>query len=173
MTDAPAPDAAPHVSVLTTGGTIDKFYSVAGEMEIDQPTAGPILDLAATNLSTSVRPVLAVDSLDMTDEDRERLAEAISEEPAERVVITHGTDTMPETARFLLARPERIGRRTIVLTGAMQPSCMRATDAPFNLGAAVTAAQLLGPGVYIAMSGRIYDGARVRKDRALGVFLPA
>ena len=162
--------STPHLTVLTTGGTIDKIYSVTGELEIGQPTVGAILE-AATNLSTTVRPVLAVDSLDMTDDDRQRLVEAVDAEPADRVVITHGTDTMPETARFLLERPDQIGQRTIVLTGAMQPSAMRVTDAPFNVGAAVTAAQLLPAGVYVCMSGRIFDGATVRKDRQRGIFL--
>lgn len=161
------------ITVLATGGTIDKFYSVAGNLEIDAPTAGPFLDQAATGVATEVRSVLAIDSLDMTDEHRAVLARAVAEAPARRLVITHGTDTMPETAAYLLARPEAVGGRTVVLTGAMQPSCMRVTDAPFNLGAAVTAVQLLEPGVYIAMSGRVFHAGAVVKDRERGVFLDA
>ncbi|MCT1367676.1 asparaginase domain-containing protein [Kocuria sp. HSID16901] len=167
----PAPSAAEKVAILTTGGTFDKYYSVAGEMEIDEPTVGPILDLAATNLDTEVRSVVAIDSLDMTDEHRAQIAEALEETDARRVVITHGTDTMPETSEFLRERPEAIKGKTIVLTGAMQPSCMRLTDAPFNLGAAVAAAQLLEPGVYISMSGRIFEAGSVAKDRSRGVFV--
>ena len=78
---------------------------------------------------------------------------------------------MPETSEFLRERPEAIKGKTIVLTGAMQPSCMRLTDAPFNLGAAVAAAQLLEPGVYISMSGRIFEAGSVAKDRSRGVFV--
>lgn len=167
----PVPSTAEKVVVLTTGGTIDKYYSVAGELEIDQPTVGPILEQAATNLETEVRSVVAIDSLDMTDEHREVLAQALTDADERRVVVTHGTDTMPETADFLRQRPEAIEGKTIVLTGAMQPSCMRLTDAPFNVGAAVASAQLLEPGVYISMSGRIFEAGSVAKDRSRGVFV--
>ncbi|WP_051688014.1 MULTISPECIES: asparaginase [Micrococcales] len=167
----PIPSAADKILVLTTGGTIDKYYSVAGEMEIDEPTVGPILDQAATNLTTEVRSVVAIDSLDMTDSHRALIAEALAQTDARRIVITHGTDTMPETSEFLRERPEAIEGKTIVLTGAMQPSCMRLTDAPFNLGAAVASAQLLEPGVYISMSGRIFEAGSVAKDRSRGVFV--
>lgn len=161
----------PRVAVLATGGTIDKFYSVRGELEIEEPTVGPILDQAATNLETTVRSVVSIDSLDMTEEHRALLAAALQETAETSVVVTHGTDTMPETAEYLLARPEAVAGKTIVLTGAMQPSCMRATDAPFNLGAAVATAQLAAPGVYICMSGRIFPAGKVVKDRARGVFV--
>lgn len=162
---------APTITFLTTGGTIDKYYSVAGEMEIDEPTVGPILELAATNIPTEVRSVVAVDSLDMTSEHREQLVEAIRETEGEHVVVTHGTDTMPETAEFLLEHPEAIAGKRIVLVGAMQPSVMRWTDAPFNVGAALAAVQLVEPGVWISMSGRIFRGGEVAKDRTRGVFV--
>lgn len=171
MPALPADDAAPDLLVLTTGGTIDKLYSTAGELEIREPTVGPILEQAATNLRIAVRGVLAVDSLDMTAEHRRTLTEAVAAAETPRIVITHGTDTMTETAEHLLAHPEAIAGKTVVLTGAMQPSCMRITDAPFNVGSAVTAAQLLDPGVYIAMSGRIFPAGTVAKDRARGVFV--
>lgn len=167
----PAPSTAQPILVLTTGGTIDKYYSVAGELEIDEPTVGPILDQAATNVETEVRPVVAIDSLDMTDEHRAELVRALVDADASRVVVTHGTDTMPETAEYLARHEEAIAGRTIVLTGAMQPSCMRQTDAPFNLGSAVASVQLLGPGVYISMSGRIFEAGSVSKDRSRGVFV--
>lgn len=167
----PQPDDAPELLVLTTGGTIDKFYSTAGELEIAEPTVGPILEQAATNLRTRVRPVLAVDSLDMTEADREALAAAVAEAETPRIVITHGTDTMTETAEHLLARPEASDGKTIVLTGAMQPSAIRTTDAPFNVGAAVAAAQLLPAGIYVAMSGRVFPAGSVAKDRSRGVFV--
>ncbi|WP_178946189.1 asparaginase domain-containing protein [Kocuria sp. TGY1127_2] len=167
----PVPSHPEKVLVLTTGGTIDKFYSVAGELEIDKPTIGAILDQAATNVETEIRPVVAIDSLDMTDEHREQLVEALADAQERRIVITHGTDTMPETADYLRRSPAAIEGKTIVLTGAMQPSCMRLTDAPFNVGAAVASAQLLEPGVYISMSGRIFEAGAVSKDRSRGVFV--
>ena len=105
----------------------------------------------------------------MTDADRAELAAALNAVRDEQVIITHGTDTMSETARYLAEHAD-VGQKTVVLTGAMQPAVMARSDAEFNLGAALSAVNLLPPGVYISMSGRIFPAASVRKDRARGIF---
>lgn len=157
------------ITILTTGGTIDKVYSVAGELEIGEPSAAELLSYVLTDISFEIKPVLALDSLDMVDADRAVLAEAVSACTASKIIITHGTDTMPETSRYLLEHAHLEGK-TVVLTGAMQPASMRKSDAGFNLGAAVAALNLLEPGVYITMSGRVFAAETVKKDRARGIF---
>ena len=161
------------LTLLATGGTI---ACTPGRNGLE-PTLGAadLLRALGPAAPSPVRAcdVFTLDSSNVQPEEWRALARAAHEalKTSDGVVITHGTDTMPETARFLLERPDQIGQRTIVLTGAMQPSAMRVTDAPFNVGAAVTAAQLLPAGVYVCMSGRIFDGATVRKDRQRGIFL--
>jgi L-asparaginase len=160
----------PHIHVVATGGTIDKIYSLAGELMIGAPAVDALLAPVLTDLTYDVSPVLAVDSLDMTDADRLVLCQAIDALPGRHVVVTHGTDTMPETAAFLDAHLAAADQ-TVVLTGAMQPAAMAVSDAAYNLGAAMTAVQLLPAGVHIAMSGRIFAAGAVTKDRDRGVFV--
>ncbi|NKZ35150.1 L-asparaginase [Rothia terrae] len=160
---------ADNISILTTGGTIDKVYSVAGELEIGEPSVRELLSYVLTDVEFEVTEVLAVDSLDMTDADRAQLVKALDATDDEHIIITHGTDTMPETARYLLKHAS-LGNKTVVLTGAMQPASMRKSDAGFNLGAAVAALNLLEPGVYVSMSGKVFNGATVVKDRSRGIF---
>lgn len=157
------------VTILTTGGTFDKVYSVAGELEIGDPSVPELLSYVLTDTAFDVRSVLKLDSLDMVDSDRAALVEALNTVTNDRVIITHGTDTMPETARYIEANAE-LGHKVVVLTGAMQPASMRKSDASFNLGAAVAALNLLEPGVYISMSGRIFPASSVQKNRARGIF---
>lgn len=157
------------ITVLTTGGTIDKVYSVAGDLEIGAPSVHDLLKPVLTDLAFEVTEVLAVDSLDMTDEDRAQLLVALDAVDNRHVIITHGTDTIPETARYLLEHAS-LGDKIVVLTGAMQPASMRVSDAGFNLGAAVAAVNLLEAGVYVSMSGKVFDGASVIKDRSRGIF---
>lgn len=157
------------VTLLTTGGTFDKVYSVAGELEIGEPAAPELLSFVRTDTTFEIQSVLKLDSLDMTDADRAELVKALDAVHNDRIIITHGTDTMPETARYLQAHTA-LGQKVVVLTGAMQPAAMRASDASFNLGAAVTALNLLEPGVYISMSGRIFPASDVKKDRSRGIF---
>ena len=155
------------ITILATGGTIDKFYSVAGTMDIGEPAAKDLLDRVITDVCFDIRPLIGKDSLDMTDEDRAELTlDAVTNA---QVLITHGTDTMPETARYLLEHA-KLGEKVVVLTGAMQPAVMARSDAGFNLGAAIAALNLLDPGVYISMSGRIFPAESVRKDRSRGIF---
>jgi L-asparaginase len=155
--------------VLATGGTIDKVYDLAGSLVIGPPAAPALLAPVLTDLDVTVDPVLAIDSLEMTDDDRRTVCAHIETLDADRIVITHGTDTMTHTAEFL-ARELTPGR-VVVLTGAMQPASMAVSDAAFNLGAAVAWAQALSPGVYVAMSGRCFPAGEVVKDRSRGVFV--
>jgi len=147
---------------FTAGGTIDKVYFDAkSEYEVGPPRIEEVLKEANVTLDYSIESVLCKDSLDMTDSDRGLLRRRIEADPCPRIVVTHGTDTMIETARQLAGIPGK----TIVLTGSMQPACFKVTDAAFNIGTAIGAALCLPPGVYLAMNGRIFDPARSRKNR--------
>lgn len=150
------------VHVLTTGGTIDKVYFDAkSEFQVGSPMIAELLKEAHVTAEVTVEPVLAKDSLELSDADRQLIRERVLASAAQRILITHGTDTMVETARTLAG----IASKTIVLTGSMQPARFRNTDAVFNVGFALGAVQLLPPGVYLAINGRVFDAARVRKNR--------
>ena len=157
------------ITILATGGTIDKFYSVAGTLDIGKPAAHGVLSRVLTDIRFDIRALIGKDSLDMTDEDRAELVAALDAVEHDQVLITHGTDTMSESARYIAEHAE-LGSKVVVLTGAMQPAVMAHSDAGFNLGAAISALNLLEPGVYISMSGRIVPAHTVRKDRARGIF---
>lgn len=159
----------PRIHVVATGGTIDKVYDLTGNLVIGPPAATALLAPVLTDLEVTVESVLAVDSLEMTDDDRRKLCAHIETLGPDRIVITHGTDTMTHTAEFL-ARELTPGR-VVVLTGAMQPASMAVSDAALNLGTALAFAQSVSPGVYIAMSGRCFPAGTVTKDRARGVFV--
>ncbi|AJM77014.1 asparaginase domain-containing protein [Rathayibacter toxicus] len=156
------------ILLLTTGGTIDKEYSLAGELEIGEPTVSRLLEPVLTTLEFRSEQVLRKDSLDLDASDRALLKQRVLSAEEDRIVITHGTDTMTETAEAIGAVSDRV----IVLTGAMQPARMRDSDASFNLGTAIAAVQLLPPGVYLAMSGRVLPAGAVVKNRDIGIFLP-
>jgi len=160
-------DAEP-ILVVTTGGTIDKVYFDAkSEFEVGRSMVGDLLREAQVHAPYETLEVLRKDSLDLTDADRELIRASIAAKPNRRVVVTHGTDTMTQTARALVA----IEGKTIVLTGALSPARFANTDAAFNVGMAFAAAQTLPKGVYIAMNGRVFDARRVRKDRATNRFV--
>ncbi len=147
--------------VITTGGTIDKVYFDAkSEYEVGEPQVVEIFTEAGITFDYTVESLLRKDSLELTEEDRQHIRERVLASPSGRILITHGTDTMAETALAL----RDISGKTIVLTGAMKPARFRGTDAIFNIGTAVGAVQSLPPGVYLAISGRIFDPARVRKN---------
>lgn len=151
------------IRFITTGGTIDKIYFDAlSQFEVGDSQVKHILTEALVGFDYDVVPLLQKDSLEMTDDDRQELRDYIVGDDAERYVITHGTDTMPETAEALA----NLKARTIVLTGALSPARFRSTDAVFNVGMAVAAAQVAPPGVYIAMSGQVFTAGEVRKNRA-------
>ena len=157
------------ITILATGGTIDKFYSVAGTLDIGKPAAHDVLSRVLTDIRFDIRALIGKDSLNMTDEDRAELVAALNAVENDQILITHGTDTMSESARYIAEHAE-LGSKVVVLTGAMQPAVMAHSDAGFNLGAAISALNLLEPGVYISMSGRIFPAHTVRKDRARGIF---
>jgi L-asparaginase len=149
------------ISILTTGGTIDKVYFDAkSDFEIGDTLLPELLAEANIHNGYSLRELVRKDSLEMTDEDREVIAGAISQTSAERILITHGTDTMTQTAQAL----KGVTGKTIVLFGAMQPARMRRSDAIFNLGFAWAAVSLLPEGVYIAMNGEVFEAGAVRKN---------
>jgi L-asparaginase len=146
---------------LTTGGTIDKVYFDAkSEFEVGPPQVLEILQDANAGFEYEVESILRKDSLDMTDEDRRLIRERVKAEVCQRIVVTHGTDTMVQTARALVG----IEGKTIVLTGSMQPARFRVSDAVFNIGCAIGAVQSLPAGVYIVMNGQTFNPARTRKN---------
>ena len=158
-----------NILILTTGGTIDKIYFDAkSTYEVGPPNISELL--AELNLSISYRivSVLRKDSLDLTDDDRQLIYDQAADSEETRILITHGTDTMVETGTKL----KTIEGKTIVLTGALQPALFKTSDALFNIGSALAAVQTLDSGVYIAMSGRIFNCARVRKNRQTNRFEP-
>ncbi|MFN3459225.1 MAG: asparaginase domain-containing protein [Novosphingobium sp.] len=156
------------ILVLTTGGTIDKaYFDALSEYQIVESGIPALIGEARVALPVRVLELMRKDSLELTDADRVLIAAAVREAPERHVVITHGTDTMTETAKGL----STIEGKTIVLTGALSPARFAETDAPFNLGMAFATAQVAAPGVWIAMSGQVFDGLKVRKDRAAGKFV--
>lgn len=155
--------------IFTTGGTIDKtYFDAKSEYEVGDPQIGAILKEAEVTLDYEVRVLCRKDSLDLTDADRRMIRDAVAACAEDRVLITHGTDAMTATAAALRDVPGK----TIVLTGALAPAKFRASDAVFNIGGAVAAAQSLPPGVYIFMNGRVFDAGKVRKNRAKNRFEP-
>jgi L-asparaginase len=157
------------IKIFSIGGTIDKVYfDQLSEYQIGGPSIRDIFGHLTLNFEYEVVSMVRKDSLDMTAEDRSAILEAVRSDPAERVLITHGTDTMVETAKTLQA----VEGKVIVLTGAMEPAGFKTSDAVFNVGCAVAAVQILPPGVYIAINGGVYRPGEVRKNRSRGRFEP-
>ena len=155
------------VRVFVTGGTFDKEYNERnGSLFFKDSHLRDMLKLARSLVDVEVRTLMMVDSLDMDDEDREVILSQCRKSPQNRIVITHGTDTMIDTARALVG----IANKTSVLTGAMQPARFRHTDAVFNIASAMMAAQTLSAGVYIAMNGQVFDPHSSRKNVELNRF---
>ena len=147
--------------IVTTGGTIDKIYfDDKSDYQIGEPQIGGILRELGVAFQFTVIPIIRKDSLHISAEDRELIRATIAAQPARHILVTHGTDTMVETAHVL----EALTDRTIVLSGALSPARFRGADAEFNVGTAVGAVQCLPPGVYIAMNGRVWDPRKVRKN---------
>ncbi|MDJ0749645.1 MAG: asparaginase domain-containing protein [Woeseiaceae bacterium] len=158
-----------HIRFITTGGTIDKVYfDELSQFEVGESVLEHILREGLVQFDWDVVPLMKKDSLEIQDTDRRVLRDYIANDDATRYVITHGTDTMPETAEML----QSLKGRTIVLTGALTPARFRTTDAVFNVGMAVAAVQTLDPGVYIAMSGQVFRAGEVRKNREENRFEP-
>lgn len=156
------------ILVLTTGGTFDKIYFDAkSSFEVGSSIVGQLLAQGKVQSPFEVRELMRKDSLELDDNDRARIRDAVSTSAEARIVITHGTDTMTDTAAVLHDMPGK----TIVLTGALAPARFAETDAVFNLGMAFGAVQSLPEGVYIAMNGTVFDASRVRKDREQNAFI--
>ena len=156
------------IRILVTGGTFDKEYDeLAGRLFFQSTHIPEMLRLGRCRLDVVVNTVMMVDSLEMTDTHRENILADCRTAPEIRIVVTHGTDTMVETARVLAAG---LTGKTVVLTGAMVPYAFGSSDGLFNLGSALSFVQVLPAGVYIAMNGRCFPWDRVRKNKALGVF---
>jgi L-asparaginase len=149
------------IKFYTTGGTIDKVYFDAkSEFQVGPPQVREVLQEAKVTFEYEIESILRKDSLDMTEADRQLVRERVQAAECGWIVVTHGTDTMVQTARALAGIPGK----TIVLTGSMQPARFRLTDAVFNIGTAIGAVQSLPPGVYIVMNGRIFDPRLTRKN---------
>jgi len=151
------------ITIFTTGGTLDKVYFDANsEFQVGEPGIAELLTEANVTVEYTIESLMRKDSLDMTDADRELIRRRVVDNAAQQIVITHGTDSMVATARLLTG----IAKKTIVLTGSMQPARQRISDAAFNVGCAITAVQTLPAGVYIAMNGEIHDPETTHKNRA-------
>ncbi len=156
------------VRIFVTGGTFDKEYDeIHGRLFFKDTHVGEMLKLGRSRVEVSVRTLMMIDSLEMTDADRQIIVSHCRKAEESRIVITHGTDTMVETARALA---EAATGKTIVLTGAMIPYAFGSSDGLFNLGSALSFVQVLPPGVYIAMNGTAFEWDRVRKNRQTGYF---
>lgn len=159
------PDA---IRILVTGGTFDKEYNeISGELFFKQTHLPDMLRLGRCRLPVAVETLFMIDSLDMTEPDRRLILQRCLEAAEQRIVVTHGTDSMELTAALL---GPNIGAKTVVLTGAMIPYTFGSSDGLFNLGTALAFVQTLPHGVYVAMNGRCFSWDAVRKNRELGIF---
>lgn len=155
------------VKIFTTGGTIDKIYFDAkSDYKVGTPQIGEILQEANVTADYDMVSLFSKDSLDITDEDRALIVSHVEKETCRRILITHGTDTMADTARAL----HHIKDKTIVLVGSLSPARFKNSDAIFNIGFAMGALQGLPNGVYIAMNGRVFEAEHVRKNREMNRF---
>jgi L-asparaginase len=161
----------PAIRIFVTGGTFDKEYNeLTGALEFKDTHLPEMLRLGRSRIDVSIRTLMMIDSLDMRDADRALIVEQCRQAAESRIVVTHGTDTMVETAAALAAALPPESGKTIVLTGAMIPYAFGSSDGLFNLGSALSFAQTLPAGVYLAMNGRYFVWDRVRKNRETGVF---
>ena len=157
------------IRFITTGGTIDKVYFDAlSQFEVGDSPLTAILTDGLVGFDYDVVPMFRKDSLELTDDDRQQLRDFITDDDANLYVVSHGTDTMVETANVLTGIPAK----TIVLTGSLSPARFKTTDAIFNVGMAVAAVQMAEPGVYIAMSGQVFAAGDVKKNRQENRFEP-
>ena len=159
------------IRILVTGGTFDKEYNeLNGALFFRHTHLSEMLRLGRCHVDVFVQTLMMIDSLDMTDDDRARIVDECRLAEEREIVITHGTDTMVDTAKALAETFPSGGTKTIVLTGAMVPYAFGSSDGLFNLGSAISFVQLLPAGVYVAMNGRYFAWDRVRKNRETGIF---
>lgn len=157
-----------NIRIIVTGGTFDKEYNeINGELFFKNSHVQNMLELGRSRLDLSIRTLMMIDSCDMTEEDRYIIAKNCEKADENRIIITHGTDTMVDTAKFLA---KKIKNKTIVLTGAMIPYTFGSSDGLFNLGSAIAFVQTLPHGIYIAMNGRYFDWDNVIKNKKIGEF---
>lgn len=156
------------IRIFITGGTFDKEYNMLnGQLYFKDTHLHDLLEMGRNQVPVEIRTLMMIDSLTMTDEDRELIAHQCEQSEEEQIVITHGTDTMAETAK---AVAQKVKNKTVVITGAMIPIKFGSSDGLFNLGSALAFAQSLPAGVYVAMNGRCFTWDNVRKNRETGVF---
>jgi L-asparaginase len=156
------------IRIFITGGTFDKEYNeLTGQLYFKDTHLHDLLEMGRSQLDLEIRTLMMIDSLEMTDEDRELIAHQCRHCEENRIVITHGTDTMAITASVLA---EKVKDKTIVITGAMVPYKFGSSDGMFNLGSALAFVQTLPFGVYIAMNGKIFEGKNVKKNKSTGEF---
>ncbi|MCW3838087.1 asparaginase [Sphingomonas canadensis] len=161
--------ASDAILILTTGGTIDKqYFDALSEYQVVDTAVARLLEVARVTKKFEIAEIVRKDSIDLDDTDRAALVAAARDAAATRIVVTHGTDTMTESAAALA----QVTGKTIVMTGALTPARFSESDAAFNLGMAFATAQVAPPGVYIVMNGTVFDAAHVVKDRARGAFVP-
>lgn len=161
------------IRILVTGGTFDKEYNeLNGQLYFKDTHLPEMLRLGRSRVEVTIRTIMMIDSMEMTDADRALIVQNCAQSPEDRIVITHGTDTMTETAA---AVADGVTGKTIVLTGAMIPYAFGSSDGLFNLGSALSFVQMLPAGVYLAMNGKCFSWDRVRKNRERAEFeeLPA
>ena len=158
------------IRIFVTGGTFDKeYHELTGTLAFKETHLPEMLRLGRSRVDVAIDTLMMIDSLDMTDRDRGLIVDSCRRAAEARILITHGTDTMVETAGALAAALPASGK-TIVLTGAMVPYAFGSSDGLFNLGSALSFAQTLPSGVYIAMNGRHFAWDRVRKNKEAGIF---
>ena len=162
---------AQELRIITTGGTFDKQYdAISGELTFRESQLPRILGQSRCTLTVHLEGPLAVDSLYMTEEQRVEVAQTCQHSAEDKIIIVHGTDTMCNTAKVIAQSLGEGNTKTVVLTGAMIPYSLEGSDAIFNLGCAISAVQLLPPGVYLTMSGRIFSWDNCRKNKEKGIF---
>ena len=156
------------IRIFITGGTFDKEYNeLDGQLYFKDTHMQDLLEMGRCRLNTAIRTLMLIDSLEMTDEDRELIAHQCNQCEENQIVITHGTDTMSQTAKVLA---DKVKNKTIVLFGAMIPIKFGSSDGLFNLGSALAFVQTLPAGVYVAMNGRCFHWDNVRKNKQTGIF---
>ena len=156
------------IKILTVGGTIDKVYfDKSSKYQIGESVVEEILEESNVTIKYEVESILKKDSLDMTETDRKKIIEAVLKDSHDKIIVTHGTDTMIRTAQLLSRKPHN---KVIVFTGSMQPARFKSSDAVFNIGSAITAVQILPTGVFIAINGRIFDPNNSKKNVKLRRF---
>jgi len=157
-----------YIKIFATGGTFDKeFNEINGELFFKETNLYELLELGRSQLDVKIETLMMIDSLKMSKDDRDYIINKCKNEKTDRIIITHGTDTMVETAKILA---ENIKDKTIILTGAMIPIKFGSSDGLFNLGSALSFVQTLEPGIYITMNGRYFTWNNVHKNKKLGIF---